>query len=123
MKFGLDVHGVIDTNPAFFAIYTKALVDAGHELHILTGPKRSVVEPYLKEHGIVFTHFFSIVESADPFKVRWEDKDNPWLDTEQWNRAKAKYCIENEIDLHVDDSDVYGTYFKTPYARFYSKDK
>jgi 8-oxo-dGTP diphosphatase len=42
------------------------------------------------------------------------------MDNKVWNRAKAEYCKKNGIQLHIDDSDVYGKYFETPYARFES---
>lgn len=125
MKIGLDIHGVTDTNTKFFSEFSKAIIAAGGEIHIITGPSRFKTEPFLKEHDIAYTHFFSIVEEAERSKkdIRWEDADNPWIDSEAWNRAKAKYCKEHNIDMHIDDSDLYGQYFKTPYARFYSKDK
>jgi hypothetical protein len=123
MKIGLDIHGVIDTNPKFFAEFSKAIISSGGEVHVITGPKRSAVEADLKTWGISYTHFFSIVDSVDEDAVRWEDKDNPWVDSEIWDRRKARYCKEHGIDLHIDDSDEYGKYFKTPYARFFSKDK
>ena len=123
MKIGIDIHGVIDTNPKFFAEFSKAIVAAGGEVHVITGPKRSAVEADLKTWGITYTHFFSIVDSVGENEVRWEDDKNPWVDSEVWNRRKAKYCKENGIELHIDDSNEYGLHFKTPYARFYSKDK
>ena len=123
MKIGLDIHGVIDTNPKFFAEFSKAIVAAGGEIHVVTGPKLEAVKADLVTWGIVYTHFFSIVESVAEDQVRWEDKDNPWVDAEVWNRRKAKYCKEHGIDLHIDDTSEYGVHFKTPFARFYSKDK
>ena len=37
MKIGLDFHGVINTSPEFFGLISKLLLDAGHEVHIITG--------------------------------------------------------------------------------------
>ncbi len=38
------------------------------------------------------------------------------MDLEVWNRSKGKYCKQNKIDLHIDDSDVYCNHFESPYA-------
>lgn len=124
MKFGFDLHGVIDTNPKFFSEFTKFLVDGGHEVHILTGPKRFRVRPDLKEMGIVYTHLFSIHEWAleNKHEVIKDVKGDPHVDPYIWDKAKGEYAKEHELDLHLDDSDIYGYFFKTPYARFYSKD-
>jgi len=34
------------------------------------------------------------------------------MDDDIWNKTKAKYCEVMKLDLHIDDSDVYGKYFK-----------
>ena len=47
MKIGLDIHGVCDANPEFFAELTNLFIEAGHEIHILTG--RRVSDGALKE--------------------------------------------------------------------------
>ena len=33
------------------------------------------------------------------------------MDKEIWNRTKAEYCAEAGIDMMIDDSPVYGSYF------------
>ena len=37
MKFGFDIHGVIDTKPRFYSKLTHRLIEMGHEVHIITG--------------------------------------------------------------------------------------
>ena len=120
MKLGLDLHGVIDSAPKMFHELTKTLVLAGHEVHILTGPK---IGWHLKM-GIAYTHLFSITDYCESkgIQVEWDEHNNPHVDPYHWDKAKAEYCQEHGIDLHIDDSDAYGYFFKTPYARFYSKD-
>ena len=120
MKFGFDIHGVIDKLPKAFAAMSNALVDAGHEVHVITGPRitEEVVEE-LEGYGIKWTHIFSITDyysEAEDVEVRWVDGD-PWVDSHLWDRAKGDYCKRMNIDLHIDDSQDYGRYFKTPYAR------
>lgn len=120
MKFGIDIHGVADTKKKFFAIFTKRLIENGHEVHIITGSQRTPEnEAQLKEYGIQYTHFFSIADNliAEGCTVSWSDRNNPWFEKVYWDDAKAKYCARQKIDIHFDDSDEYGQYFKTLYVR------
>ena len=41
MKIALDIHGVCDANPEFFALISKLLVSDGHEVIIITGKMKS----------------------------------------------------------------------------------
>jgi hypothetical protein len=125
LKIGFDIHGVLDTNVQFFSELTQTLVKAGHEVHVLTGPKISQkIIDQLKDMGISYTHLFSITDYQESkgTDIVWDEHGNPHLDPYLWDKAKAEYCIQHGIQLHIDDSDSYGYFFKTPYARFYSKD-
>lgn len=124
IKIGIDIHGVIDSNPEFFSSLSKLLVDNGHEVHILTGSKLKLEEDFLKEHNISFTHLYSITEHHENLgtPIKWDNAGDPHLDTYLWDKSKAEYCKEHGIDIHFDDSDTYGYFFKTAYARFYGKD-
>lgn len=125
MKLALDVHGVIDSNYKAFSELTTALVDAGNEVHLLTGVTISdKLIGELKEHGIKYTHLFSITDfhKSKGTKIEYEDPNNPWMEAYDWDKTKAEYCQEHKIDLCIDDSDVYSYFFKTPYARYFSKD-
>lgn len=123
-KVGIDLHGVADAKPEFFKALTKTLVDAGWEVHVITGARKSLEEKTIQESGISYTHFFSItdyhMELGTP--IRWDEKNEPHLDSYLWDKTKAEYCERMGIDLHIDDSDIYQYFFKTPYARFLSKD-
>lgn len=124
MRIGLDLHGVIDTNIKFYSELTALLVKNGHEVHIITGKKGHLVQPELKEKGILYTHLFSITDYHVSIgtSISWDAEGNPHMDPYTWDRTKAQYCKENNIDLHLDDSDIYNYFFKTPYARVYGKD-
>lgn len=118
MKFGFDIHGVSDTYPEIFAKMSEALVNAGHEVHILTGPPwNDRIKNELKDIGMVYTHFFSILDSLESkgVPITWDEKGHGHADKTFWNRAKAEYCVEVGIDLHIDDSDEYHEHFTTPY--------
>ena len=114
-KLGLDLHGVTDKVPDFFSILTKRLVENGHEVHLMTGEHEGpLLDEQIEECGIVYTHLFSI---ADWHKRRGTDMSydadgNPWMDSKTWDASKAMYAEEEGIDMVIDDTARYGTYFK-----------
>lgn len=130
MKLGLDIHGVLDKFP-FLRDLAALLVSSGHEVHVITGAPWGVVSDGRFEHagiaeyllghgfekGIHYTHFYSIVDhhTAIGTEVTCDEK-GCWLDHDAWNSAKAKYCAEHGIDLHIDDTEEYGKLFTTPVA-------
>ncbi|SCY27081.1 NUDIX hydrolase [Desulfoluna spongiiphila] len=120
IRLGIDVHGVADTFPDFFSRLSRELVAHGHEVHVITGTEHTrSLEHYLKDQlGLAWTHLFSVTthHKKGGTEVTYID-GNPYMDNRIWNRSKAEYCRRNGIQLHIDDSDVYGKYFSTPYAR------
>lgn len=119
-KLALDIHGVSDQAPEFFAELTHALIAAGCEVHILTGSEQTdKVEEVLKEFGIEYTHFFSITDYHKSIgtEVTYLSPGNPVIDAGLWNTTKADYCRRNNIGMCIDDSDVYGDFFTTPYMQ------
>jgi len=119
MKIGLDIHGVCDANPKFFAELTNLFVEAGHEIHILTGRRES--DGALKEiHelDLRYTHFFSIADYHEKVgtKMHNDEKGRPWMADDVWDRTKGDYCKEHNIDFCIDDTERYGQYFETPFA-------
>ena len=114
MKYGFDYHGVLDSHARVYGPLTQALVDAGHEVHIITGAMWSEeLEKSLKDNNIVWTHWFSIVEyhtKKGDTPIVWQN-GKPWLHKETWDRTKAVYCESHKIDMMFDDSPVYGSYF------------
>jgi hypothetical protein len=120
MKIGIDLHGVSDAFPTFFAEMTRLFKEAGHEVIIITGP--SVNEKTIKEIeacGLSYTSILSIVDyHIDKGTPCSYDADgNFWVDDEPWNKTKAELCREHGIDFHIDDSPHYGKYFSTPYMQ------
>lgn len=113
MKVGLDFHGVIDKQPELFAKLSNKLRMSDCEIHIITGHK--ITDEFvqqLKDWKIRYTHLFSIVdyhESINTF-VQYDER-GPWIDEELWNKTKSIYCEEKQIDVHIDDSEIYGKYF------------
>jgi len=114
MKFGFDVHGVLDTHHEMYSALSIALMKEGHEVHVVTGAQQTPeLEAKLKGYGIVWSHWFSIVQyhlDLGDTLVTF-DGDQPWMDKDIWNRTKAEYCEKVGIALLIDDSPVYGSYF------------
>jgi len=113
-KVGFDFHGVLDKHTDFFSALTKLLVASSWQVHIITGAKLTTdFLARLDSLGIDYTHLFSIVDYHESIgtKVNY-DSSGPWIDAELWNSTKAEYCTRQGIDMHIDDSDVYGKYFK-----------
>jgi len=114
IKVGLDFHGVCDKFSEFFSVTTDLLIKYCCEVHIITGS--SITKEFkekLSNLNIKYTHIFSIVdyhESIGTF-ITYTDK-GPWLDKSLWDRTKADYCKRKNISYHIDDSDIYGKWFK-----------
>jgi hypothetical protein len=118
LKIGLDIHGICDTSPEYFAELTRLFVGAGHEVHLITG--RRICDGALEEIqdlGLSYTHFFSIADYHEKIGTKvWEDDNgNPWLEGELWDKTKGEYCKKHKIDFHIDDTERYGQYFETPF--------
>lgn len=123
-SIGIDYHGVITAEPKLFSIITTIFTFLNYDIHIITGTK--ITEEFkeqLDSYGIRYTHLFSISDyhhSLGTEMIGYEE-GQPKIDDDIWNREKARYCYDNNIILHIDDSEVYGKYFSTPYV-LYNKD-
>ena len=122
-KVGLDIHGVTDTNP-FFKEMARLMVMEGHEVHIITGASTRRAIKDLKrlemKDGEHYTHIHSITDHliSNGVPVEWKDPSNPMFPDKEWDIEKAKYCCQNQITIHFDDSLHYGTDFVTPFAHY-----
>lgn len=123
-KLGLDIHGVIDSLPEVFSFLSKAVVDAGGEVHILTGSKIEQAKEELKKYNITYTHLFSIQDYHEklgtPTKGTHPKYGFPMIDDDAWDLTKGDYCRKHNISIHIDDTLVYNENFTTPFARLWS---
>ena len=124
MKLGIDIHGVLDTIPNIIKPIMRSMVNDCHDVHIITGIPFKYVKDKLDELGVVkgvhYTHFFSVEEwlienGIKP--IRTNKKGRFEYDSKTWDECKAYYCNTHNIGLMIDDSKVYGNYFRTPYAK------
>lgn len=129
-KIGLDIHGVINTLPEFFTFLADSFIKNGGEVHIITGGSwTKKLDDKIKSIGIKYTHKFSVydhlIEVGEPTIGQIEFPDGTIqmkFDDNIWNSMKGKYCRDNGIDLHIDDTLVYNDFFSTPFARLWSHD-
>jgi hypothetical protein len=126
IKIGIDVHGVIDTNPEFFSFLTNAFISSSGEVHIITGGSwtESLISE-LNSYGIKWTHHFSVYDyMLNNFKpiggeiIFPNGEKQIKFASSDWDKAKADYCKENNISLHIDDKSSYSQYFTTNFALF-----
>jgi hypothetical protein len=113
MKLGFDVHGVVDTFDIFPKLIQKLLNDPDVEIHIITGlSKHEAPDQIGHLVDLSKVKYFSIVDYliSNDVPVRWK-YGRPWADDDEWNQAKAIYCVDNEIDIIIDDSPTYAKYF------------
>jgi len=124
LRIGFDIHGVIDTNPEYFASIIKGYRDQGHAVHIITGSPLLDMKDKLSTWGVEYDAYFSIsdwcLSHSKTARVR-EDGD-VFDDDDVWNTAKAIYCMKTGIDIHIDDSLVYMPTFKNIVTRFFLYD-
>lgn len=137
-KLGLDIHGTMNEDVAFFKAMAEAMIKAGHEVHIISGPPVAKIakemtdlglSPKTEVNGVIeghYTHLASIMDiliaKGIPLTVE-ASTGRVFADPYEWDKVKGDYCIKHGINLMIDDSDVYGYFFKTPFARYYSKNK
>ena len=127
-KISIDIHGVIDTMPGFFAFLSNLFISNNAEVHIVTGGSwTKELEVQLKAHGVNWTHKFSVYDHLIEIKAETKGEivfpdgtvqkkfENP-----VWDYVKAEYCKKNNISLHIDDTLVYNDFFTTPFCRFWS---
>ena len=128
MSLGLDIHGVINAMPDFFAFLSDSFIKNGGRVHIITGG--SLTEKLLNEikgFGIRYTHIFSVydylIESGEPTngeRIFTDGTHQKRFADDVWDRVKGDYCKKHNINLHIDDTLAYKDGFKTPFAYLYT---
>ena len=130
MKLGLDIHGVIDSNPDSFSFMSHSVISGGGEVHIITGGSWTVeLEEQLIGYGIKWTSYFSVYDhllnsGVDSIgNIQFPDGTiQKKFDSDLWDTIKGEYCKNNQIDLHIDDTEIYSKYFTTPFLLYKSSE-
>lgn len=122
VKIGVDYHGVITADPVFFASFNREAMVSGCRIHILSGGHKDDISAYLQAHDIPYSLIWSMVDYFDKKNMVQYFEDGSFkVNDKFWNQAKARYCEENAVDFHIDDSILYGGYFSTPFCLFRAK--
>ena len=118
-KIGLDFHGVISSYPDAFKEFCREIRKHGIKVYIISGgPEKDIIR-YLHQHHIEYDNVWGILDHCETKgQVSYFDDGSFQVPTELWNRAKAEYCAKENIGFHIDDSNIYGKYFVTPYCQY-----
>ena len=127
-KLGIDVHGVIDAMPEFFAFLTDAFIKNGGEVHVITGGSwTEELKSEIDSYGIKYTHQFSVYDFLESGnfevigQIQFPDGTiQNKFSNDDWDNIKGDYCKEHNISLHIDDTMAYNEFFDTPFARLWS---
>ena len=72
MRIALDIDGTITRSPEFFAVLSKALIDAGHTVFVVTHRlDRNDTEDELAEYGVRY-HELVLPDSFDHEIADWK---------------------------------------------------
>jgi hypothetical protein len=113
MKLGLDIHGVTDNNPKKFI----ELAAKFEEVHIITGISitAEVIDQLSRYNdGIIWwTKLVSITDelSKTDTPIGIDKHNRPIFSNYSWDSFKGKYCEANSIDIMIDDTERYRSYF------------
>lgn len=119
IKIGIDFHGVISAAPELFAEFCHEIRRYGIQVYIISGGPEKDVADYLQKKAIEYDRIWAILDFYEQKGKAERFEDGSFkVDTTLWNKAKAKYCASEDIRFHIDDSNVYGKYFITPYCRY-----
>jgi hypothetical protein len=126
MRLGLDFHGVLDTNPDLFMKIAKAIINDGGEVFIITGLElNDELITTLKKLGNGekwYTNIYSITSDLEKkYKSTFDAKGGKHFDNLLWDKAKADFCRNKKIDIHIDDTERYAKFFSTPIMIYHNK--
>ena len=117
IKVGLDLHGVIDSQPEKFVRLAKAIIAGGGEVYICTGSRndQKLFEQLVSyNNGFKWwTDIFSVTDHLIASGVDHIPSADGGIQCESvaWDVVKGKWAEYYNIDFHIDDSPVYGEYF------------
>lgn len=124
IKVGIDFHGVISNDYEFFREFCNYISSLGNEIHILTGASEEDVIRILKKYGIHYDYIYSMFDYYKSIgNIEIFSDGRFYVPEEDWDEAKAIYCEEHNIDIHIDDTSQYGNHFHTCFCLYNKKEK
>ena len=124
MKIGIDLHGVVDSDPTFFKKLLTYMTICDIEMYIVSGPPKTEIINELNELGfkkrIHYKEVYSIVDFLKESGVRMsQDKyDRWWSNEEDWCKSKARICDRHSISCMIDDKEMYKSSFEHTNCKF-----
>jgi len=123
LRIGLDMHGVITDDPNFFSDLARMLIDHDNEVYIVTGREDcDELQGELREcnminrDGKLYSSILSITtyQKGQGIPISYLDGrlSQPMMDPSIWNPTKAMLCATAGVDIMIDDSVLYESYFK-----------
>lgn len=132
-KIGIDYHGVITHQPSFWKFMLGCVIGSGGEVHIITGGTllgdENPIINQLREWEIPYTEIHSVYDYLQSSEAPTLEGIRYFPDgttqqkyaDETWDVVKAEMCRKLNVDIHIDDTEVYGKYFTDIPFLFYKK--
>lgn len=126
MRYGIDIHGTLacrrsdkSVGPSTLFPLLSALMEVwvrnGDEVFVLSGPPLDVIKEEVGALGLrEGQHFHRLISMVDHLRSSgermWEDppgSNHWWVDDAAWNTAKGRIAEALNIDVVVDDEEMY----------------
>jgi hypothetical protein len=130
MIIGVDLHGVIDSDPEWFKeMLGQLMFDIGgygstFDVYIISGPPKKDIRAELEKisihHGLHYDEICSVVDHLKEkgAKMWQDDRDRWWASNEEWWKAKAEICEIEDVDIMIDDKKEWMPHFKNIKTKF-----
>lgn len=105
MIFGIDLHDTISYRPDMFNPLLATLYASGHTILIISGTPESD-----RQHAIDLLSRLGVIYHKLVLGFDYEKEGmthNHFLKMRKW---KLQCCIENEVDIYIDDNPYYVKY-------------
>lgn len=112
MNISFDIHGVITKYPTIISNIGRVAKNLGHTIWICSGIPE-IQAKQLIDNIVIYDKYFSIVDYHRSIGTQMYQKENgSWMmNKDYWNPTKGQWAEREQIDIHLDDSKVYGKYF------------
>jgi hypothetical protein len=122
IKIEFDIHGVITSNIEKYKKLMENLVESKlFEVWIISGPRTLPVINELNSYGIKHKTHYHFIDTVveyllrrnEDFRIEYSEEgvEHYYFDEYKWNSAKSNICETHKIDILIDDTQEYETYF------------
>lgn len=122
LKISLDYHGVIDNDITYWREFCLSAHSRGHSIYIISGGPQVLIRAKLAQNRIIYDNLWCILDYCLSLKqIKMLSDGNLIIPDISWNSVKGYLCAQSNIDLHIDDSKIYRSYFQTPFCLYNKK--